>query len=174
MDKGGPLNSHLVRMQKKEERKKDIIKAYTCKKAVYENCKMLAPDGVCLSNCDRKKAQWYVDKGLATVTVEEPFTITLNFEPSNRQFNRENGEEDKDDEFYVVNRENKCVRCGVAKDYSRFFIIPSLYRTHLPDELKSHRSHDIVLMCFACHEECQRIQDILKEELSEKFGVPLT
>jgi len=51
---------------------------------VYENCKMLAPDGTCLSNCDRKKAQWYVDKDLATVVVEEPFTVRLKFEPSNR------------------------------------------------------------------------------------------
>lgn len=45
---------------------------------------MLAPDGFCLSNCDRKKAQWYVDRGLAIVEVEEPFTVRLNFEPSNR------------------------------------------------------------------------------------------
>lgn len=50
------MKSHLVRNQKKEERKKFIVKAYSCKKAIYEGCKMLAPDGVCLSNCDRKKA----------------------------------------------------------------------------------------------------------------------
>ena len=104
--------SHIVRQIKKEERKKGIVKAYSCKKAVYEGCKMLAPDGFCLSNCDRKKAEWYVDKGLGTVVCENPFTVKLNFEPSNRQFNRETGEEDKDDEFYVADRENKCVVCG--------------------------------------------------------------
>ena len=149
-------DSHAARSAKKDERRKDIVKAYSCKKAIYENCKLLAPDGVCLSNCDHKKAQWYIDKGLATVVIEEPLTVKLNFEPSNRQFDRETGEEDKDDEFYVSERENKCVVCGVAKDYSRFFIIPSMYRTHLPDELKSHRSHDIVLMCFNCHDLASR------------------
>jgi len=41
---------------KKEERKKNIVKSYSCKKAPYENCKILAPDGFCLSNCDHKKA----------------------------------------------------------------------------------------------------------------------
>mgnify|MGYP000562813796 FL=1 len=134
---------------------------------------MLAPDGFCLSNCDRKKAEWYVDKGLGTVVCENPFTVKLNFEPSNRQYNRETGEEDKDDEFYVADRENKCVVCGTDKNYSRFFIIPGVYRTHLPNELKSHRSHDIVLMCFACHETASRLQDNLKRELSIKFNVPL-
>ena len=43
-------------MRKKEERKAKVVKAYTCKKAVYENCKMVAPDGELLSNCDRNKA----------------------------------------------------------------------------------------------------------------------
>lgn len=146
----------IRRMQKKEERKKDIVKKYSCKKAVYENCKMLAPDGFCLSNCDKTKAQWYLDRELATLVCEDPFTVKLKFEPSNRQRSRASGEEDKDDEFYVANRENKCVVCGSTKDYARFFIIPSLYRTHLPDGLKSHRSHDIVLMCFGCHDLASR------------------
>jgi hypothetical protein len=53
---GEPQDSQVVRRLKKEERKKDIVKNYSCKKAVYENCRMLAPDGMCLSNCDRKKA----------------------------------------------------------------------------------------------------------------------
>lgn len=48
-----------------------------------------------------------------------------------------------------------------------------MYRTHLPDELKSHRSHDIVLMCFGCHDLASRAQDQLKQQLAEKFGVPL-
>ena len=68
------------------------------KKAVYENCKMLAPDGVVLSNTDKKKAYWYVERNLATIEFEEPLTIRLNFQPSNRYRNRGTGEEDKDDE----------------------------------------------------------------------------
>lgn len=117
---------------------------------------MIALDGVCLSNCDRKKAEWYIEKGLGTVVCEDPFSVMLNFEPSNRAFNRASGEEDRDDEFYVTERENSCVVCNSSDDYSRFYIIPSLYRTHLPDELKSHRSHDIVLMCFNCHDLASR------------------
>ena len=141
---------------------------------MYEGCKLLAPDGTCLSNCDKKKAQWYVHKNLATVVAQEPLTVKLNFEPSNRQRNRASGEEDLDDEYYTSNRENACVCCGFKENYSRFFIIPTMYRTHLPDELKSHRSHDIVLMCFSCHDSASRSQDKLKLKLSEEYNVPLT
>jgi hypothetical protein len=36
---------------------------------------MIAPDGEELSNCDRKKAYWYVEKGLATIVEEDPLVI---------------------------------------------------------------------------------------------------
>lgn len=65
----------FAKIQKKEERRKQIIKAYSCKKAIYDNCKMLAPDGAALSNCDRKKAEWYVERNLAKVVNEDPFTV---------------------------------------------------------------------------------------------------
>ena len=63
--------------------------------------------------------------------------------------------------------------CGQYENYSRFFIIPSLYRTHLPEELKSHRSHDIVLMCFTCHDRASRSQDKLKAQLADQYNLPL-
>lgn len=61
-----------------------MVKAYSCKKAVYENCKMVAPDGELLSNCDAKKAQWYIDRGLADKILDTPLTIKLKFEPNGR------------------------------------------------------------------------------------------
>ena len=32
-----------------------MMGTFSCKKAVYENCRMMAPDGEILSNCDSKK-----------------------------------------------------------------------------------------------------------------------
>jgi|LauGreDrversion4_2_1035121.scaffolds.fasta_scaffold386963_1 hypothetical protein len=45
---------------------------------------MLAPDGELLSYTDHRKAMWYVERGLATLTSENPLTVTLTFEPSGR------------------------------------------------------------------------------------------
>ena len=52
-------------------------------------------------------------------------------------------------------------------------MVPTLYRTHFPDELKSHRAHDIVLLCFHCHEQASRKQDVLKAELAIQYNAPL-
>lgn len=120
---------------------------------------MLAPDGELLSNCDFKKAQWYIDRDLADKINDNPFTIRLKFEPNGRTNSHKPQAELYDDNFYTVDRKNICVCCGKDKEYSRFHVVPTLYRTNFPDELKSHRSHDIVLLCFACHEQASRKQD---------------
>lgn len=74
-----------------------------------------------------------------------------------------------DGKFYIVDRENRCVVCGVEKDYSRYHVVPALYRTHFPEGLKSHRSHDIVLLCFHCHEKAANYQEVLKTQLAEEY-----
>jgi hypothetical protein len=71
-------------MKKKEVRKIDIIRNYSCKKDPYENGRLLAPDGTLLSYTDIKKGKWYISKGLAVLVSEDPFTVKLNFEPSGR------------------------------------------------------------------------------------------
>ena len=49
-----------------------MVDKFTTKKDVYENGKMFAPDGELLSFIDRKKAMWYIENNLATLTSEEP------------------------------------------------------------------------------------------------------
>jgi len=51
----------------------------------------------------------------------------LRFEPNGRG-KAKPYEEIYDDNFYVADRENKCVICGKDKDYSRFHVVPTLYR----------------------------------------------
>lgn len=45
--------------------KKWQFKAYTTRKRpLWDNCKLLAPDGQLLCTCDSRKAMWYMEKGL--------------------------------------------------------------------------------------------------------------
>jgi hypothetical protein len=39
----------------------------TRQRPLYYNAQLLAPDGKCLTLCDIRKAQWYLDKGLAGI-----------------------------------------------------------------------------------------------------------
>ena len=41
-------------------------------------------------------------------------------------------------------------------------VVPACYRRAFPVHLKSHRSHDVVLLCFDCHEVASKAAERLK------------
>lgn len=45
------------------------------KSPLYDNCFLHAPDGQPLCTCDRKKAQWYLDKGIGGKQSNFPVVI---------------------------------------------------------------------------------------------------
>jgi hypothetical protein len=124
---------------------------------------LLDPDGNLLSFVDMKKAQWYLNKGLGELVAEDPYTIKLNFQPEGRTC--EGDENWDDDKYYATATENQCVVCGGKQNFLKFHVVPSLYRSHFPDSMKSHRSHDVLLMCFECHNVAQRYQEDVKHKL---------
>ncbi len=156
---------------RKVARKAKVADSNVPKKPVYENCRIMAPDGELLCNCDRRKIDWYLKKNLGSVISENPTVLKLTFDPAGR---KERTEKDvKDDQFYTENRSNLCVICGGTEGLMRYHVIPLIYRQCLPEELKSHRSHDVVLVCQVCHERSTREAEEVKKQLAEKYGCPL-
>jgi len=137
----------------------------TRKTPLYHNCLLLAADGCLLCTCVRKKAEWYVNKNLGTVIKSEPFTVQLNFDPSGRPF--------VDRDYYTTVKENRCVVCGKEEDYVKKKVVPRDYRRHFPPSLKDHISHDILLLCVPCHQTSELHDLRLKEDIAEKYVVPL-
>lgn len=68
---------------------------------------------------------------------------------------RTTDEENGAHNFYVQSRQNRCVGCGEEGHFLRYKVVPSCYRRHFPVHMKSHRSHDVVLLCLDCHHEAQ-------------------
>nr|GLL23008.1 protein RRP6-like 3 isoform X1 [Ipomoea trifida] len=143
-----------------------FVQKFSCKSPVYHNCRIYANDGRLLCYCDRRKLEWYVNRNLAKLVEEEPPAIMLLFEPKGRP-------EDEDNDFYIQSKKNICVSCGEGNHYLRYRIIPSCYRMHFPEHLKSHRSHDIVLLCVDCHEIAHAAAEKYKKEVAAEFGIPL-
>ncbi|KAK6918871.1 3'-5' exonuclease domain [Dillenia turbinata] len=81
--------------------------------------------------------------------------------------------EDEDNDFYVQTKKNICVGCGETNHYLRYRIIPSCYRVHFPEHLKSHRSHDIVLLCVDCHEVAHAAAERYKRQVAHEYEIPL-
>ncbi|XP_066390870.1 protein RRP6-like 3 isoform X2 [Miscanthus floridulus] len=162
-----PSGEKLLTAPPNKKASRDLfIKKFSCKSPVYHNCRIYASDGRLLCYCDRKKLEWYVQRNLAKLIEDSPPAIMLLFEPKGRP-------EDEDNEFYIQSKKNICVVCGEKSHYIRYRIIPSCYRMHFPEHLKSHRSHDIVLLCVDCHEIAHSAAEKYKRRIAEEFGIPL-
>lgn len=137
----------------------------TRSKTLYDNCLMEAPDGELLCTCDRKKAQWYVDQNLGQEVKSDPYTVRLNFEPAGRAV----GEVGL---YYQTPKENQCVVCGRKDAYIRKNVVPREYRKHFPVIMKSHTSHDVLLLCPQCHQK-SNISDLkIRTKLSKLCDAP--
>lgn len=97
----------------------------TRNKPLYHNCYLQAPDGEILCTCDRKKAEWYITKGLGMLVETEPYTVKLSFEPSGRAL----GEVGK---YYTQIKVNQCVVCGCNEKFIRKNVVPREYRKYFP------------------------------------------
>lgn len=143
-----------------------FVQKFSCKSPVYHNCRIYANDGRLLCYCDKRKLEWYLQRDLAKIIEENPPAIMLLFEPKGRP-------EDEGNDFYIQSKKNICVGCGEGNHYLRYRIIPSCYRIHFPEHLKSHRSHDIVLVCVDCHEKAHSAAEKYKKKVASEFGIPL-
>ncbi|KAM5129923.1 exonuclease 3'-5' domain-containing protein 2 [Mantella aurantiaca] len=150
----------------RRNKKKPLGVGYSVRKSpLYDNCFLHAPDGQPLCTCDRKKAQWYLDKGIGDLISSDPFVVRLRFEPSGRP--------ETNADYYLTVKENLCVVCGKRESYIRKNIVPHEYRRHFPIQMKDHNSHDVLLLCTSCHAVSNYYDNHFKQKLAEEFCAPI-
>ncbi|XP_076164797.1 exonuclease 3'-5' domain-containing 2 isoform X2 [Ptiloglossa arizonensis] len=135
-------------------------------KPLYHNCYLQAPDGDILCTCNRKKAEWYITKGLGEMIDKEPFTVRLKFEPSGRALGEVG-------QYYTQIKVNQCVVCGDSEKFIRKNVVPREYRKYFPLVMKTHQSHDVLLLCPSCHEISKRHDLQLRRKLADMSDAPL-
>ena len=64
--------------------------------------------------------------------------------------------------------------CAHAEHFTRYHIIPVAYRGYFPVQVKSHRSHDVVLVCVDCHSRANFYTMQLKKTIAVEFEAPLS
>jgi len=160
---GGDRERSLKGMVAKQKRREKSIACRSRKGNLYEHCRLLNQEGQILANCNRKKIQWYLDRNLGTIVKQQPLTLRLNFVA--------NGPGHRGDKFYLEKRENVCVGCGSSNNLHRYHVVPLYYRKHFPEFLRSHCSHDIVLLCIDCRAKVKEL--VMFERIAKETGVPL-
>ncbi|XP_074114909.1 exonuclease 3'-5' domain-containing 2 [Cotesia typhae] len=139
----------------------------TRKEPLYHNCYLEAPDGETLCTCDRKKAEWYIMKELGVKVKEDPLTVRLKFEPSGRALGQVG-------EYYTQVKLNQCVVCGAEDKFIKKNVVPREYRKYFPLVMKSHQSHDVLLLCPRCHEISNRSDLAMRQSLARMCNAPLS
>lgn len=118
-----------------------IRKLSTRQNPLYYNCFLQAPDGELLCTCDKKKALWYISKGIGELILEDPLTVRLKFEPAGRAVGATG-------KYYQKVKENQCVVCGNSESYSRKNVVPREYRKCFPCKLCTVRKEMVNLPFF--------------------------
>lgn len=132
---------------------------------IFDNCLILAPDGVKLSRCGRKKMNWYLKKGLAELISEDPWIIRLLFEP--------NGRTCAEDPIMLAGKPNICVVCGSSENLTRHHVIPYSFIKHMELKYKVDIIRDILPLCRECHDKYEKKSEEKRQDLSEKMGIPI-
>jgi hypothetical protein len=132
---------------------------------LYGNVHFQGPTGQTMFHADSEKALWYLNRGLVEVVSRDPPVLRFTFTPG--------GPGHSGDDYYLAGHVNRCVVCGAEEGLNRHHVVPSVYRRHLPAEVKDHSHHDVLLLCLSCHEKYEAAADRLKAELGREVGVPL-
>lgn len=132
---------------------------------IYDNIRVLNMDGEPIFFANKKRANWYLKRGAAKVVSDNPLTIQFTF--------RSKGHGKRSDPFYLQEMKNLCVVCGSLEQLTQHHCVPACYRTHFPQEIKSHSSHDVLVVCSNCHHKYEHHAYEFRKELSKEFGVSM-
>ncbi|CAI2181474.1 10055_t:CDS:2 [Funneliformis geosporum] len=129
----------------------------------YDNWKVYSLGGELMFRCNTKKISWYLSRNLANQIADD--SIQLNFQPK--------GLGHIFDKYHLEDRCNFCVCCGDNENLTRHHVVPEMYRRQMPEVVKSHTNHDILLMCIKCHTSYEKAASELKKKIAKDFDMPL-
>lgn len=119
-------------------------------------------DGRFLSHTSKKRANWYLKRGLAEV-LPDGNNIRLSF--IEKEFT-------PDYNNFKESYQDYCVCCGTKNNLTKHHVVPQQYFPYLPIEFKEFNHHDLLCMCRTCHNEYETKAIELRDKIYSDF-VPL-
>jgi exonuclease 3'-5' domain-containing protein 2 len=134
---------------------------------LFDGIPVYSLSGQLMHRTSRRKANYYVCRGLAVIKNQTPLSITLSFVPR--------GEKYIVDSLQQQIIENQCVVCGARDNLTKHHLVPNRYRKHLCKiylALK-YDLRDTLLVCENCHIACEKHNEAISRRLSLWFKSPL-
>jgi len=130
----------------------ELVYMLPCKQLPhYHNILELDENGNPLATISRKRANWYLQRGLA-IEVDPPPAgyprcVRLKFSPKGRPSSN----------YPFQVRQDRCVVCGTKGELTLHHIIPRVISRSFPAQDKNHRSAWCVLLCMEHHLQAEKI-----------------
>lgn len=133
--------------------------------SIYESISMIHPSGSFMCHVSKKRANWYINKGLADWLTEDSFQ--LKFEP--------NGYGNIHMPYYSQKLENRCVVCGdyTEGNLNKHHVVPYVFRSRFPLKNKESNHHDILVVCVDCHKAYETEATKLKQVIATNYNVSM-
>ena len=195
-----PASTQDARRQSKARRAANVFVARTT--PLYSNIALMAPDDTLMACIDLRRAAWYISVGAVDtldgdgcpVTLEDPSPAGLLALTSGggdkisggqlrlRLRAQPKGRGHAGDAFHLAAKRNECVVCGLSWEQAtaggaglnRLYVMPRMFRQHLPLAAKSYTSHDVVLSCSTCHHAGDIAMSELARRVALEMGVPFS
>ena len=133
--------------------------AYSCV-TKFGMRQILGSDGQPLMHMKDRTVDGLVRRGMATICQEDGAEIVrLHFTPTDHY------------EYAGLDaaERNACVGCG-SYGVARYYIVPKVFFSHLPEACKSYNCHDVVMLCPRCRSIAEPAQLSLTQELLAANG----
>ena len=134
-------------------------------KIIYENKELYSKNGELIGFIPEKRFNWYIKKGLCDVI--DANSAMLNFEPT---YKNQKVVIDKNKQSA---KQNICVVCGCTENLKRFRVIPYEIKKYFPENYKAHISSDVVVICQNLSSYGDMINNKMKLQLFEEYGVDI-
>ena len=178
------LPDHIRREIHKQRQRKAKVSMISMKTPMYDNIYMLDQDREAICTISMKKAKWYIRKNIAEWSSPKDGSelakekdikcMRLLFEHNGKTMKKD-GESSSSETLYLRSvKQNICVSCGNDGHHIRYYIVPYAYRSLLPDDYKSHMSHDIVILCPDCHVNCERFTKKRMKKIENDLRMKMT
>lgn len=132
-------------------------------KIIYENKELYSKNGELIGFIPEKRFNWYIKKGLCDVI--DANSAMLNFEPD---YKNQKVVIDKNKQSA---KQNICVVCGCTENLKRFRVVPYEIKKYFPENYKAHISSDVVVICQTLSSYGDMINNKMKLQLFEEYGV---
>ena len=132
------------------------------KSVLYGNYHMQSPTGEIMFHTNAGRVLWYLSRDIIDIIADNPPTLRFK--------NKTNGPGHINDAYYLSDKINQCVVCGINKNLTRHHVVPRVFRVHFPLEIKDHSYHDVLLLCTKCHKKYELKALDLKNALYKEMN----